>query len=178
MNEREKMLSGELYRADDPELTRLRARARELTRRFNETGDQAVLRELLGRVGENVWIEPPFFCDYGENIALGDGAYLNTGCVVLDCAAVEIGPRALLGPAVQIYAATHPTEAAVRREGLELARLVTIGEDAWIGGAAVLGPGVTVGARSTVGAGSVVVGDVPADVVAVGNPCRVVRSLA
>lgn len=174
---RELMLAGELYDATDPELEELRDRARELLRSFNASADQSLLPTLLGRVGESAWIEPPFHCDYGTNIAIGAHFYANAGCVVLDCAAIEIGDRVLFGPAVQVYAATHPLDVETRRRGFDLARPVSIGDDVWIGGGAILLPGVTVGARAVVGAGSVVTRDVPADVVAAGNPCRVLRSL-
>jgi maltose O-acetyltransferase len=175
------MLAGELYDPGAPELVRARSRARELTGRYNATepGEHGlrdeILRELLGDAGESVWIEPPFRCDYGEHIALEERVFLNFDCVVLDCAQVTIGARTLLGPAVQIYAATHPVEPDQRAAGLELARPVTIGRDVWIGGAAVIGPGVTIGDGSTVGAGSVVVADVPPRVVVAGNPARVLR---
>jgi maltose O-acetyltransferase len=177
------MLAGELYDAADPELVETRARARRLTALYNATsqddaeGRERLLRELIGTVGEGVWIEPPFFCDYGANIVLGDRAFLNFNCVVLDCARVEVGERALLGPAVQLSAATHPVDPRERAQGLEYALPITIGRDVWIGSAAVVGPGVTIGDGSVIGAGSVVVRDIPAGVVAVGNPCRVLREV-
>lgn len=177
------MLAGELYDASVPELVEERLRARRLCAAYNATdagnseGRTRLLEELIGSLGDRVWIEPPFFCDYGSNITLGDGAYLNFDCVVLDCAAVEIGAGAQLGPAVQVYAATHPLSPAARRELREYALPVTIGPNTWIGGAAVILAGVSIGANSVVGAGSVVTRDVPPDVVAVGNPCRVIRRL-
>jgi maltose O-acetyltransferase len=180
-SERERMLAGELYDPGVPELTAARARARELTGRYNTTANHErdlrteILRDLLGQLGEKVWIEPPFYCDYGDNIALADRVYLNFGCVVLDCARVEIGARTLLGPSVQVYPATHPVDPEERARGLELARPVTIGADVWIGGAAVIGPGVTIGDGSIVGAGSVVVADVPPRTVVAGNPARELR---
>jgi maltose O-acetyltransferase len=181
--QRARMLSGELYRASDPELVRERARARALLGRYNATGPEdgderrALLAELLGAVGEDAWVEPPFRCDYGWNVSLGEGAYLNVGCVVLDCAPVEIGPLAKLGPSVQLCAATHPTDPAQRAEGLEYALPIALGRNVWIGAGAIVGPGVTIGEDSVVGAGSVVLRDVPPRVVAAGNPCRVVRDL-
>ncbi len=135
----------------------------------------ALLGELLGRLGDDAWIEPPFHCDYGWNVSLGAGAYLNFGCVILDCNPVRIGANVLLGPYVQVYAAFHPTDPALRRTGRELAAPVTIGDNAWIGGGAIICPGVTIGEHTTIGAGSVVTRDIPAGVVAVGNPCRVLR---
>ena len=179
--EYEKMLAGELYDAGDPELVRRRTRARRLTREFNASReDEAGLRasllaELLGGVGTGVLVEPPFYCDYGSQIRIGDHVAINFNCVVLDCAAVRIGNHALLGPLVQIYTAEHPVDPVERGRGLESAAPVTIGENAWIGGGAIVCPGVTIGAGTTVGAGSVVVRDLPPDVLAVGNPCRVVR---
>jgi maltose O-acetyltransferase len=174
---REQMLGGELYDASDPELTAARARARELLARFNARPERSLLEELLGSVGPEAVIEPPFHCDYGSNISVGTRFYANVNCVFLDCAPISIGDRVLFGPAVQLYAATHPVEAEPRREGLEYARPIAIGDDVWIGGAAVVLAGVTIGDRAVIGAGSVVVHDVPADVVAVGNPCRPVRKL-
>jgi maltose O-acetyltransferase len=181
--ERERMVAGELYDASDPELVRERARARRLTASFNAGSQEereerrSLLAELLGSVGERAWIEPPFYCDYGWNISLGAGAFLNFNCVVLDCARVEIGAGTLLGPAVQLCPATHPISAAERATGLEYALPIAIGANVWIGAAAIVGPGVTIGDNAVIGAGSVVVRDVPANVVAAGNPCRVLREL-
>ncbi|MFT3917097.1 MAG: sugar O-acetyltransferase [Anaeromyxobacteraceae bacterium] len=183
MTEREKMLSGQLYLASDPELVAARVRARRLARQLADTdpedveGRLSILRGLLGAVGAGAWIEPPLFVDYGAQVHLGARAYLNTGCVLLDCARIDIGDDAFLGPAVQIYTATHPVDPDERVKGPELARPVRIGAKAWIGGAAVILPGVTVGEGATVGAGSVVTRDVPARCVAAGNPCRVLRRL-
>jgi maltose O-acetyltransferase len=177
------MLAGRPYDASDPELTRERAAARGLLRLYNATADdepqrrRELLEKLLASIGAGVWIEPPFFCDYGAQISVGERAYLNFGCVLLDCNRIEIGANVMIGPSVQIYAATHSTDPAERLAGLEFALPVTIGDNAWIGGAAVVGPGVTIGENTTIGAGSVVVADVPANVVAAGNPCRVVRTL-
>jgi maltose O-acetyltransferase len=182
-SERERMVRGELYRADDPELMRERARARELAARYNATlqgdGEQrrVLLSELLAEVGAEVWIEPPFFCDYGWNISLGARVFLNFNCVVLDVAPVRIGALTQIGPAVQICTATHPVDAAEREAGLEYARPIQLGRNVWIGAAAVIGPGVTIGDGSVIGAGSIVLRDVPAGVLAAGNPCRVIREL-
>jgi maltose O-acetyltransferase len=177
MTERERMLAGELYDASDPELVRARQRARARLADFNARPDPAVLRDLLGHVGVDAVIEPPFFCDYGENVSIGDNFYANSGCIFLDCAAIEMGDSVLLGPSVQLYAATHPTDAQLRRRGLECARPISIGDDAWIGGGAIVLPGVSIGDRAVIGAGSVVTRDLPADVVAAGNPCRPLREL-
>jgi maltose O-acetyltransferase len=176
-SERERMLAGELYEPADAELNALRHRARELLARFNESAKPELLRELFGRIGEDAVIERPFHCDYGENIVVGARFYANAGCVFLDCAPITFGDRVLLGPGVHVYAATHPLDAETRRRGLELAAPVTIGDDVWIGGAAVVLPGVTIGDCAVIGAGSVVTHDVPADVVAAGNPCRPLREL-
>jgi len=182
--EKEKMLRGELYDAADPQLVQERLRARELLKALNDSRPdeqdkrQALLAQLLGAMGEGVHIEPPFFCDYGSNIRMENRVFLNFNCVILDCNIVRIGDNALIGPAVQIYAATHPLAAAERIKGPELGYPITIGRNVWIGGSAVIGPGVTIGDNTTIGAGSVVVKDIPPNVFAAGNPCRVLRELA
>jgi len=173
----ERMSAGELYDALDPELVAARARARKLLGRFNADPERSVLEELLGSVGSDAVIEPPFHCDYGSNISLGDRFYANVGCVFLDCAPISIGNGVLLGPAVQLYAATHPLDAETRRSGLEYALPISIGDDVWIGGGALVLPGVAVGDRAVIGAGSVVTKDVPADTIVVGNPARAARTL-
>ncbi len=181
--EREKMLAGELYKAWDPELEEARLRARALTRRYNQSREDEgerrteLLRELFGEVGGSITIEPPFYCDYGSNIYMGAGFYMNFGGVILDCAEVHIGANAQCGPYVQILTAYHPIEADRRVEGPELAAPITIGENVWLGGGAIICPGVTIGANTTIGAGAVVTRDIPANVFAAGNPCRVIRSL-
>jgi maltose O-acetyltransferase len=183
LTQRERMLAGELYLASDSELVAARLRARELTQRYNaapvddDAARAAILAELVGSVGAGAWIEPPFYCDYGTNIVLGDGAFLNFDCVVLDCARVQVGALAKLGPAVQLCAATHPLDPEERATGLEYALPIAIGRNVWIGAGAIVGPGVTIGDDSVIGAGSVVLKDVPARVVAAGAPCRVVREL-
>lgn len=183
MTERERMLGGLPYLATDPELVAARLRARELLRAFNaalpadDASRERALEALVAHCGARVRIEPPFHCDYGSNLWLGDDVYFNVNCVVLDCAPVRIGHRVLVGPNVQILAATHSLDAAERRSGRELAGPVTIGDDAWLGAGAIVVPGVTIGARTVVGAGSVVVGDLPSGVVAVGNPCRILRPI-
>ena len=122
-------------------------------------------------------IEPPFFCDYGTNIELGDKVFFNFNCVILDVAKVTIGSNVMFGPAVQIYTATHPMDAEERRSGLEFAKPVRIGNDVWLGGGVIVCPGVTIGDAAVIGAGSVVVRDIPAGVFAAGNPCRVIREI-
>ncbi|RYY67614.1 MAG: sugar O-acetyltransferase [Chitinophagaceae bacterium] len=182
--EKEKMLLGELYNAVDAELTEDRTRARLLLKALNESREDEpeartrILKDLLPNAGAGLWIQPPFYCDYGYNLQLGDKVFFNFNCVVLDVLPVRIGSRTLLGPAVQLYTATHPMDHRERASGLEFAKPITIGEDVWIGGGAILCPGVSIGDRSVIGAGSVVTKDIPPDVFAAGNPCRVIRGLA
>ena len=177
------MLAGELYRAGDGELTRERNRARALLRQLNQTdGDPpeerlAILAQLLGGMGEGCWVETPFRCDYGRNITVGRRFYANFDCLILDVCPVTIGDDVLLGPRVGIYTAAHPLDPEGRATGLELGRPITIGSRVWIGAGAILTPGVTIGEGSVIGAGAVVTRDVPAGVVAAGNPCRVLRQL-
>lgn len=181
--EREKMLAGELYNPLDPELVAARDRARDLCQDLNATREsqheerRRILRELLGAGGEDVWLQPPFFCDYGSNISLGKKCFFNFNCIVLDVCQVTIGDHVLFGPAVQIYTATHPMNAELRRRQ-EYAKPITIGSDVWVGGGAIICPGVTIGSRSVIGAGSVVTRDIPEGVFAAGNPCRVIREIS
>jgi maltose O-acetyltransferase len=181
-SEREKMLSGELYDPLDPELVVSRTRARDLcqalnaTRESDETERRRILVDLFGAGGESVWMQPPFYCDYGWNISVGQRVFFNFNCVVLDVCAVRVGDFTLFGPAVQIYTATHPLEAEQRRTR-EFAKPVEIGSDVWVGGGALILPGVKIGSRTVIGAGSVVTRDIPDDVFAAGNPCRVIREI-
>ncbi|MBC7920652.1 MAG: sugar O-acetyltransferase [Ferruginibacter sp.] len=178
------MLDGELYVAADPELVAMRRQARDLTRAFNQTtADEMprrteILRRLFGAVGERIEIEPPFYCDYGSYIFAGDGLFMNFNCVILDCATVHLGRNVMMGPAVQIYGAHHPLRANERIQGPELASPIRIGDNVWLGGGAIVCPGVTIGDNTTIGAGSVVTKSVPANVLAAGNPCRVIRTIA
>jgi maltose O-acetyltransferase len=180
-SEKDKMLIGELYRASDPELVHERRRCRSVLQAFNAQQDEdqrlALLNQLLGRIGGGAFIQPPFACDYGYNLSIGDNVFVNFNTVILDCASVTIGDGTQMGPAVQFLAADHPREPQARRSLLELARPVSIGSNVWIGAAAVVLPGVSVGDDSIIGAGSVVTRDIPSGVVAVGSPCRVVRTL-
>jgi maltose O-acetyltransferase len=176
--EKEKMLAGELYRADSPELIADNRRISEWLDRYNasqcrsrEEGE-ALLREALGSVGPGVSIRPPFHCDYGYNISLGAGVFLNFGCVVLDVVKVTIGEGTQIGPCVQILTADHPRDPAQREAMLEYGRPITIGANVWIGGGAIILPGVTIGDQAIIGAGSVVTRDIPARATAVGNPAR------
>jgi maltose O-acetyltransferase len=180
-SERDKMLAGELYLASDPELQAARVRARRLMTELNrsdpgdEDGRRKLMKDLLGRVGSGSWIEAPFYCDYGAHIELGESVFVNFGGVFLDPAPIVIGDQAQLGPLVQLLTADHPRQAAARAAGPELARPIRIGARAWLGGGVIVCPGVTIGDETIVGAGSVVVRDLPARVVAAGNPCRVIR---
>ena len=177
------MLAGELYDPLDPQLVDDRLRTRLLIKELNDSReDQAeermrILKELIPMAGEGLWLQPPFYCDYGYNMVLGEKVFFNFNCVVLDVAEVKIGSRTLFGPNVQIYTATHPIDPVERASGLEYAKPITIGEDVWVGGSAVICPGVTIGNRCVIGAGSVVTKDIPDDVFAAGNPCRVIRSV-
>jgi len=176
------MVAGRHYDPQDPELVALRDRARALCQRLNALpADQpGALRPLLAQLfgaDTDACVTPPFSCDYGTQIRLGRGVYFNFGCVVLDVAPVTIGDHVLFGPGVHVYTAMHPMDAGQRRSGVEWGEPVTIGDDVWIGGGAILCPGVRIGDRAVIGAGSVVTRDVPADVFAAGNPCRVLRPL-
>ncbi|HZH35953.1 MAG TPA: sugar O-acetyltransferase [Flavisolibacter sp.] len=179
--EKEKMLDGQLYDPLDPQLSRDRIKARLLLKALNESAEDNVaersriLKELLPNAGEGLWIQPPFYCDYGVNITIGEKVFFNFNCVVLDVAPVKIGSRTMFGPNVQIYAATHPLNHKERASGLEYGKPVTIGNDVWVGGSSVICPGVSIGDRTIIGAGSVVTKDIPADVIAAGNPCKVIR---
>lgn len=180
--ERQKMLAGQLYDPMDAELVAARNRSRNLCLDLNATREEQVeerrriLRELFGTGGDSVWMQPPFFCDYGTNIHMGERVFFNFNCVVLDVCEVRIGDYTLFGPAVQIYTATHPMDPVLRR-AQEFAKPITIGSDVWVGGGAILCPGVRIGDRAVIGAGSVVTRDIPPGVFAAGNPCRVVREI-
>ena len=179
LSEKHKMLAGALYDANDAELQADRAAAEAWMQRYgaalacSPAERHLLLREILGEVGDGAVIRPPFHCDYGYNIRLGPGAFLNFNCVVLDVVAVTIGAGTQIGPAVQIYAADHPRDAAERRTGVEFGRPVHIGRSVWIGGGAIILPGVKIGDDAVIGAGSVVARDVPAGATALGNPARI-----
>jgi maltose O-acetyltransferase len=180
--EREKMLAGELYDALEPDLVRARDRARDLCQILNASreGDRELRRDLLlkifGKGGDTAWLQPPFFCDYGSNIELGERVFFNFSCTVLDVCKVIIGDYSQFGSGVQILTPLHPLNAALRRKQ-EYGAPVTIGADVWVGSGAIILPGVTIGARTVIGAGSVVSRSLPEDALAVGNPCRVVRQI-
>lgn len=181
--EKEKMLAGELYDALDKQLSQERTQTRLWLKQLNESREDEpssrneILKQLIPNAAPNLWLQPPFYCDYGYNIYTGEKVFFNFNCVVLDVTYVRIGSRTMFGPNVQIYTATHPINYKERSSGLEYAKPITIGEDCWIGGSAVICPGVTIGHRTIIGAGSVVTKDIPSDVFAAGNPCKVIRKL-
>ncbi|QAY71585.1 sugar O-acetyltransferase [Xylanimonas protaetiae] len=180
---RERMLAGDLYIADDPENERLAKRGQRLADEYYradvaaDDGARAILADLLGTLGEGAYVKPPLFVDYGENLHVGARTFVNYNLTALDVAAIRIGEDCQIGPGVQLLTPTHPVDPAPRRDKLEAALPITIGDNVWLGGGVVVGPGVTIGDNTVVGAGAVVVKDLPANVVAVGNPARVVRHL-
>jgi maltose O-acetyltransferase len=180
---RERMLAGDLYVADDPESARLAQRAVRLADAYHraavedEAAARPLLEELLGSLGEDAFVKPPLFVDYGENIRIGARTFVNYNLTALDVAAVTIGEDCQIGPNVQLLTPTHPVEPGPRRDRLEAALPITIGDNVWLGGGVIVCPGVSIGDDSVIGAGAVVTRDVPAGVVAVGNPARVVRSV-
>jgi maltose O-acetyltransferase len=183
ISEKEKMLQGEMYDGFNDELVNERKKTKLLLKQLNDSSPAdtlfrvQILKELIPKQGKSLWIEPPFHCDYGSNIQIGDKVFFNFNCIILDVMLVSIGSNVLFGPAVQIYTAMHPMDYKERASGLEFAKPVRIGNDCWIGGGAIICPGVNIGDRSVIGAGSVVTRDIPDDVFAAGNPCRTIRSL-
>lgn len=181
--EKEKMVAGEMYDPMDKELVADRIQTRLLLKSLNDCKEtdtsekRRVVKKLFPLAAPHLWLQTPFYCDYGYNIKTGERVFFNFNCIVLDVAPVTIGARSMFGPGVQLYTATHPLNYAERSAGKEYAKPIIIGEDVWIGGGAIVCPGVTIGARTVVGAGSVVTKDLPSDVFAAGNPCRVIRSL-
>jgi maltose O-acetyltransferase len=182
-SEKEKMIAGEMYDPLDKQLVEDRIRTRLLIKALNDTREDdtaqrsRIIKELLPDAAPDLWLQPPFYCDYGYNMKVGERVFFNFNCIVLDVAPVVIGSRTMFGPNVQIYTATHPVDHVERSSGREYARPIVIGEDVWIGGSAVICPGVTIGNRSIIGAGSVVTKDIPDDVIAAGNPCKVIRPI-
>ena len=194
MSERDRMLRGESYNSRDPELLALAHRARALVAEFSSTASEQVaerhrlLTEVLGEAGQGVWIEAPFFCDYGKHIYVGADTFINTNCVFLDSAEIRIGANVLIGPAVQLITVTHPLKASERIVPVSQrqpshapyvlsAKPIRVGDNVWIGAGSIVLPGVTIGDNTTIGAGSIVTADVPADSLAYGRPCKVQRSL-
>ena len=183
MTEKEKMLSGNLYMANDQELKADAKKSRMVTRLFNNTTEEQkeyraeLLKELFKKTGDNIYIEPSFKCDYGCNISVGNNFYANFDCIILDVCNVDIGENVFFAPRVCIYTAGHPIDAEVRNTGLEFGKPVKIGNDVWVGGNTVINPGVNIGSNVVIGSGSVVTKDIPDYVIAVGNPCRVLREI-
>jgi maltose O-acetyltransferase len=179
---RDQMTVGQMYDPLDAELVAARNLARDLCQDLNNTREadtekrRQILQRIFARGGDTVWMQPPFFCDYGFNIELGERVFFNFNCIVLDVCPVRIGSFTLFGPAVQILTPMHPMDAEQRRRE-EFGKPVTIGDDVWVGGGAIVLPGVTIGSRSVIGAGSIVTRDIPAGVFAAGNPCRVIRAI-
>jgi maltose O-acetyltransferase len=184
MTEREKMLKGLMYDPSDKELASGRLKARLLLRKIAEIPEDKerqrkhFFKELLGRTGQKFYIENPFICDYGSNIYWGENSYANFGCIILDAAPVYIGENVMMAPSVKLFTATHPLEFKERNSGLEFAKSITIGDNVWIGGGAIINPGVTIGNNSVIGSGSVVTKDIPGNVVAAGNPCKIIRTIS
>jgi maltose O-acetyltransferase len=183
MTEYEKMIAGNMYNATDPELSHMREACRHLLDQINSSardirsGERLDLcRTLFASVGNDLWLQPPFFCDYGANIFLGANVFINFNCVFLDVARITVGDFVFLGPGVQLYTAAHPLEWKKRRDSEEYGRPITIEDDVWIGGGVIICPGVTVRERSVIGAGSVVTKDVPSSSVVVGNPARIIAT--
>ncbi|GAB3286723.1 sugar O-acetyltransferase [Pseudoclavibacter terrae] len=180
---KQRMLAGELYHADDPELAAGAERATRLQAEYNATfpvdGERAsaILAELIGSLGEGVAVKAPLYVDYGSNITIGDGTFVNVGLVALDVTPITIGAHCQIGPNVQLLTPTHPLDPEPRREGFEAGEPITLGDNVWLGGGVIVCPGVTIGENTVVGAGAVVTKDLPPNVVAVGNPARVIRTL-
>jgi maltose O-acetyltransferase len=183
MTEKQKMLAGEMYSPTDPELMKERHRVRLLFHKFNSLSEvdmeqrTNVLYGIFLNAGENLFIEPPFHCDYGSNIKVGNNVFMNFNCCILDVANVTIGDKCMFGPHVQIYTATHPLEYKLRNSGKEYAKPITIGNNVWIGGGSIICPGVSLGDNVVVGAGSVVTKSFPKDVVIAGNPAKVIKTI-
>ncbi|MBK7821227.1 MAG: sugar O-acetyltransferase [Tessaracoccus sp.] len=181
---RERMLAGDLYIADDPESGRIAQRAVRLVDAYHraevdgDPGARELLAQLVGHLGEGAYVKPPLYVDYGENISIGERVFVNYNLMALDVAAITIGDDCQLGPNVQLLTPTHPIAPTPRRDKLEAALPITLGANVWLGGGVIVCPGVTIGDNSVIGAGSVVTRDIPANVVAVGNPARVVRKIA
>lgn len=183
MSEKEKMIAGEYYTPSDETLRKEREDAQALMTQINSSDEirSGVYKKLVARLlpnsSANIMVRPPVYVDYGYNIYAGDGCFFNFDCVILDVAPVRIGRNCLFGPKVQILTAAHPTDHEVRRTGSQFGSPITIGDDCWVGGSAIICPGVTIGDRTIIGAGSVVTKDIPSDVIAAGNPARVIRHI-
>ncbi|AET66202.1 acetyltransferase (isoleucine patch superfamily) [Desulfosporosinus orientis DSM 765] len=184
MNEKEKMIKGDLYKAYDEELFRERQNAKIALYQFNSLHPDEIekrdniIRSLFGKTRDKFFIEPPFRCDYGYNIYIGENFYSNYNCTILDCAKVLIGDNVMFGPNVNLFTAGHPINFEVRNEGLEYALPIVIGNNVWIGGGAIVNPRITIGDNVVIGSGSVVTKDIPSNSIAVGNPCKVIRKIS
>lgn len=183
MTEKDKMLSEQLYTAEDEQLQKESKNAKRVTRIFNNTTEEEglyriqLLKELFKKTGERLWIEPPFHCDYGCHISVGENFYANYDCIIIDVCDVEIGDNVFFAPRVGVYTAGHPIDAEIRNTGLEYGKKIKIGNSVWIGGNTVINPGVTIGDNVVIGSGSVVTKDIPSGVVAAGVPCKVIREI-
>ena len=183
MTEREKMLAGELYSAADPELRKMHLRSKKLFGKYNkinpanEKKQDRLIKKMLGSIGGKIRIQPPFYCDYGVNVSVGDNFFANYGCIILDVCKVTIGKNFMIAPNVSIFAATHPVKAQERYNGVELGKPVTIGDNCWIGGGAIINPGVTLGDNVVVASGAVVTKSFGSNVVIGGNPAKVIKEL-
>ncbi|WP_326717241.1 sugar O-acetyltransferase [Vagococcus jeotgali] len=182
-SQKQRMLQGELYMANDPDLKQDFARCRQLMRQFNQSSEidledrTRILKELFGKTGEYLYVEPNLKCDYGSNISVGNYFYANFDCIMLDVCPITIGDEVMFGPRVSIFTASHPLDADVRISGLEFGKPVVIGDKVWIGGGAIINPGVTIGDNCVIGSGAVVTKDIPENTIAAGNPCRVIRPI-
>lgn len=184
MTEKEKMLAGELYDANyNEELFKERINAKEICYEYNNLRPselkikEKLLKRLFGKTGEKVYIEPNFWCDYGYNISVGENFYMNHNCIILDATKVEFGDNCFIAPNCSFYTSGHPVDYKLRNKGYEYAKPIKIGSNVWIGGNVLVLPGVTIGDNVTIGAGSVVTKDIPSNVVAYGNPCKVIREI-
>ena len=183
MNEWEKMQAGLIYNDFDDDLFKRRVKAKKLFRAYNKTEDeetekrQSIMTELFKQVGSKVWIEPDFKCEFGKNIVIEDNVYINFGCVILDCAEVTIGANSLLGPNIGLYAVNHVTDAEERIHGGCYGKPIHIGKNVWLGGDVKILAGVSIGDNTIIGAGSIVTKDIPSNVIAVGNPCKVIKEI-
>lgn len=183
MTEWERMQKGLVYNDFDQDLFNKRVEAKKLFKAYNKTDDEEIdlrnkiMKQLFKNVGENVWIEPDFRCEFGKNITIGDNVYINFGCIILDCSEVTIGSHTLLGPNIGLYAANHSTDATERINGGCYGKPIHIGNNVWLGGNVKVLQGVTIGDNTIIGAGSIVTKDIPDNVIAVGNPCKVIRKI-
>lgn len=181
--EKEKMLQEDLYRAGDTELQADVANSRQLTRLFNNTTEEQkdyrkqLLKKIFKKTGDNIYVEPPFRCDYGTNTTIGNNFYANFDCIFLDVAPIKIGENVMFGPRVSLLTPGHPIDAIVRNSGLEFGKAITIGDNVWFGGNVVVNPGVTIGNNTIIGSGSVVTKNIPNNVIAAGNPCKIIREI-